>query len=287
MLHSTENSTIKHTKESLKKVQQIGLEILLEVDRICRKYGIAYELDGGTLLGAVRHKGFIPWDDDVDIRFLRDEYDKFCKVCKTELDKERFFLQNYHTDPEYRWGYAKILRKGTVAKRYHQEMIHSKNGVMIDIMPCENMPERGISKGIYNLRCFLARKCSYSPIGAKYENNIIKRCIYKLMSKIPKKVFVKEFERLAYKYNDKQTKLVRSPGWGWKQESIGNLREWMEDRIEMEFEGHMLPVPRDYDGFLRFLYGENYMTPPPLEKQVPELALTYLDLGNGLVLKGE
>ena len=88
----------------LRQLQKIELEMLVELDRICRKYQIAYSLDGGTLLGAVRHKGFIPWDDDADVIMLRKEYMKFRKACIKELDRTRFFLQDYQSDPQYRWG---------------------------------------------------------------------------------------------------------------------------------------------------------------------------------------
>ena len=82
------------SNEELKKLQRIELEMLIELDRICRKHQVSYSLDGGTLLGAVRHKGFIPWDDDIDVIMLRPEYEKFRSACERELDQTRFFLQD-------------------------------------------------------------------------------------------------------------------------------------------------------------------------------------------------
>lgn len=84
---------IELTKDILRQVQMIQLEMLEEVDRICKKCSIHYNIIAGTLLGAVRHKGYIPWDDDADIALLRPEYEKFRQVCKTELDTGRFYFR--------------------------------------------------------------------------------------------------------------------------------------------------------------------------------------------------
>ncbi len=268
------------TPEELKRIQKISLEMLIEIDRICRKHNILYELDGGTLLGAVRHKGFIPWDDDIDVRMLRNDYDKFCRVCKKELDRSRFFLQNYNTDHGYRWGYGKIIRKGTKYVKPGQERIRMKRGVAIDIFNCDNMPESGISKAIYNLECFIIRKIGYSAIGAECEENPIIRFTYMMLSLIPTSFIRMGYNHLAYKYNDQKTRLVRTPGWHYKQESEGYLRRWFDDVCELEFEGHKFFAPKDYDGYLRMLYGDDYMTPPPPDKRVQSNMAIYIDLGD-------
>ena len=88
---------------SLRQLQLLELELLLEVDRICRKCGIHYTIIAGTMLGAVRHRGFIPWDDDVDAALLRPEYERFREECRTELDADRFYFQDHTATPGYRW----------------------------------------------------------------------------------------------------------------------------------------------------------------------------------------
>ena len=104
---------IELSGHNLRRLQLNLLEMLIEIDRICRKYQIQYSLDGGTLLGAVRHGGFIPWDDDIDVIMRRSEYRKFYRACQKDLDSSRFFLQEYRTDRHYRWGYEKLRRRDT------------------------------------------------------------------------------------------------------------------------------------------------------------------------------
>lgn len=100
------------SKEELRRMQLLELDMISELDRVCRKHDISYVIYGGTLLGAVRHKGFIPWDDDADIAMLREDYKKFQKYAK-ELDPAICYFQDHDTEPEYIWGYAKVRRTGT------------------------------------------------------------------------------------------------------------------------------------------------------------------------------
>lgn len=262
----------------LKKIQKVELEMLKEVDRICRKYDITYELDGGTLLGAVRYGGFIPWDDDIDIRMLRVDYDRFCEVCQDELG-ETYFWQTYHTDPGYRWGYGRVLKNNTRFCRSDHEMIKSKNGIFLDIFPCDNMPEKGIAKQLFNLRSFIARKIGYSIVGAKYEKNFLKRVGYKFLTLFPMKVVTREFDNLAKMYANKDTKYVRTTGWHWKQESQGYLRSWLTDYEEIQFEDMTTFAPKDTDGFLKYMYGDDYMIPPPEDKRKPQHPATLIEFG--------
>ena len=113
---------IKITEEQRERIRKIQLEMIREVHRICEKNHIKYVLGYGTMLGAVRHKGFIPWDDDADILMLRKDYRRFCEACKKELP-EKYFLQDECSDEYYLWGYSKLRNMNTTYVRCGQEHI--------------------------------------------------------------------------------------------------------------------------------------------------------------------
>lgn len=254
---------IKLEGEILRKLQITELEMLIEVDRICRKHDIKYSLDGGTLLGAIRHGGFIPWDDDADVVMLRAEYDKFYEVCQKELDKESFFLQEYRTDSKYRWGYSKMRRNGTVFVREGQEHVKCNQSVFIDIFIYDNVPDFIIFRQLHLFICYCIRKTLYSEVGRKNSSNLILRLWYGIIYKIPRDKLFRLIEKIAYRMNRKRHKLVRHMTYPYRKECrYGLPRECFDDYIEKEFEGHMFKVFKNYNLYLTRLYGD-YMVLPP------------------------
>jgi len=121
----------------LKRLQNIEYEILQEIVRICEKNNLSYFLIGGTLLGAVRHKGFIPWDDDLDIAIPRKDYEKFLKICQTQLNSD-YFLHCNKTDPDYWLPFAKVRKKNTLFDEKSITSIETHKGIYNDVFPLDN-----------------------------------------------------------------------------------------------------------------------------------------------------
>lgn len=268
----------RYTRENLRRLQLTELGMLKELDRICRKNKIAYIIDAGTLLGAVRNGGFIPWDDDIDVRMLRKDYDRFCRVCKKELNR-KYFLQTYQTDPGYRWGYARILKEGTVYRRKGQHRMTARNGVFIDIFPNDSLPDGYPGNRICTCISWLCRKLLYSEVGVWNKKKFSSWLGFCFLNLFPKEWGHKGMEYLVRRYGDVKTARVRCFGWGSEEETKGFLRRWNEETRDIEFEGLTVRAPKDIQGFLTFSFGEEYMTLPPKEKRKPGHPADYIDFG--------
>lgn len=257
-----------YTQENLRRLQLVELEMLKELDRICRENNINYIIDAGTLLGAVRHGGFIPWDDDIDVRMLREDYDKFCDVCEKKLD-EKYFLQTHKTDPGYRWGYARILKNGTVFVRKDHEELKSKSGIFIDIFPNDNLPEEYLGNKICTAISWLGRKMLYSELGKKHAKGFWNKIGFAFLDIFPKSWAHQGREYLIKKYGECKTSKVRCFGWGSEEETIGFQKEWLADTCDIKFEDIIVKAPIKTHEFLVHSFGEDYMTPPPENKRKP------------------
>lgn len=270
---------ISLSPQELRRMQLIQLDMLIELDRICTKHNIKYIIDGGTLLGAVRHKGFIPWDDDIDVSMLRREYERFCEICNQELDHSKYFFQNHYTDPPYRWGYSKILRKGTEFERLGQEHIKMRKGVFIDVFPMDGVPKNRILWYLHNALCFCLRKIMWSEVGKLRVENAAMRMWYKLLNLIPIKIPFDIIESLSKVIRAEESQYVNCWTTIYCNQFQKQLkREYYTRLKKIEFEGYSFLAPEDTDGWLRAVYGADYMQLPPLAKRKGKATASYVDL---------
>lgn len=276
------------SNEDLRRLQLLELDLLKEFDRVCRKHGIVYAISSGTMLGAVRHKGFIPWDDDADISMLREEYEKFVSVAD-ELDPEICYFQDHSTDPEYRWGYAKLRRTGTQYVRIGQEHLKCRTGIFVDVFPLDDVPNSKIGRIVQRERCFVTRKLMYSEVGRLSDSeSSFMRWFYSVLAKVPVEYAFSRLEKYSRRSKNDTPNVVRTlmfDALGKKAKKLpenmrfGRPKRWFLDVAEYEFEGCMLFGPKEYDEYLKFKYGD-YMKIPPEDKRQQNSPVSYIDFGS-------
>lgn len=257
---------IQVESKTLRQLQEIQLELLKEVDRICRRCGIEYNIIAGTLLGAVRHGGYIPWDDDADVALLRSEYEKFRIACETELDREKYYFQDHRNTPGYRWGYGKLRRRDTVFLREHQEHMPYDQGVFIDVFPLDGVPDQYGLRCLNNFQCFCIRKILWSEVGRIADKSPIMRQWYCLLSKIPVRWVFSYYHRLIKAGNKKKTMWVRILLFPTPNREYGYSRQWYEESMDILFENHSFKGIKHYQEYLNFKFGD-YMTLPPMHQR--------------------
>ena len=263
----------KYKAEDLSKLRKIQIEILTEIIRICDKHSIKWFTDGGTTIGAVRHKGFIPWDDDVDIAMLREDYERFLEVAPHEI-KNGYTVAHFSMDSNVPFYFAKVRKNDTLFLEEPIKNLKINHGVYVDIFPYDVVPlDKKLAK-IHKYRILhYHRQFSYRMIssGDKGENNKLKyltKTIYKKFIRIfllgfKKEYFYKKLDSEFKKYNKLSSSMV-SPCIGG--DFTVNKNE-IFPTIKMKFENIEVEVPRNYDSILRQSFGD-YMSLPPENKRL-------------------
>lgn len=257
-----------------KRLKEVQLEILREIKRICNENGIQFFLDSGTLLGAVRHKGMIPWDDDIDIGMLRKDYEKFIKIACEKLS-DNFSFQSWDCDKNFGLPYVKIRKKNTHFIERASADTGQNDGIFVDVFPYDNYPTSRMKcfyqkNMLYIISKVLLTKCGYAVWSTENgHKRKIKRFVYSLIElgthNLSKSVLCAEYKKVATLCKDKGKFYFPQAGDGkygrWKVPV-----ECLEGFVELEFENQFYPCPQNYDLYLRYFYGD-YMKLPPIEER--------------------
>lgn len=252
------------TSEEAKKIE---LEILLFVDEVCRNNGLRYCLAYGTLIGAIRHKGFIPWDDDIDINMPRKDYNWLIENFNTLCAESKYRLISPFSKKS-KHSFVKIIDTQTVKIEPGLDYEGNYLGIDIDIFPLDGEPETDAEFEKWYGRLMNVYKwygyCLLDPKGS-----LKRRVGVRLIRFVTggRENLLKKAAKLHSKYPYENAKYVGAVECLFNSKGNRFRKEWFEKSILTEFEGHMLPVPAEYDKILTSVYGD-YMKLPPVEKQV-------------------
>ena len=252
------------------EVRNLELEILKYIDQICKEHHIQYFLDYGTLLGAIRHKGFIPWDDDVDICMKRSDYERFVEIMSS-ADNTRYRVLTTDTDPHYFYEFAKVVDTHTCLEET-QTIPNPNMGVWVDVFPKDNLPKgHWLLKKTINFLVVLRIFSVFQPFPKHH--SILFYPLWLIARLIGPRPFLKAITFLSTKWDDDSPYVgdlidIVSKRYCWK-------KEMFDEAVYVEFEGGKYPAPKFWDDYLKGLYN-NYMQLPPEDKRKTHEFIAYL-----------
>lgn len=257
------------TIDTLKRLQTTQVEILDEIVRICRKHNLQYFLIYGTLIGAIRHKGFIPWDDDLDIGMPRDDYDKFMNIAKEELDK-KYYLQNTSTESQYWLPFGKVRKNGTifdepsVAKM--SDEIHK--GIFVDIFPFDYVKKNhGFLVHVQFILSKAINETMYHKAGVFTNRKKLKYGKLVAFLALFSRPTLCKLQRMVASFQGKKNACFFA--------DFNSSRHYLAaiypiayflPSCEGEFEGKNYMIPSDYDSYLKMVYGDYMKLPKESER---------------------
>ncbi len=271
---------------NLRMLQLAELDLLIELDRICKKYSIKYFLSGGTLLGAVRHKGFIPWDDDIDVIMMREDYELFLKVCNAEINKE-YKLYNWDNDNSP-LPFSKLKINGTELLEESSLNSNVSKGVYIDIFPFDKVSNNKVKRWFQKIKILSMKKILLVRCNCKVliHKNKFEKLIGKILYFILKIIYLpfstnkikRMFSKEMIKYNH-LTNCKYCIEWGGAYSYKKELKKisYFKEIIYTEFEGVKFPISKQYDLILNEMYGDYMKLPPISERRQHNIRF---DLGN-------
>lgn len=268
---------------SVEMAKNAQMDLLIELDRICKKWDIPYFLIGGTLIGAIRHGGFIPWDDDIDVGMLWEHYARFREACETELDPE-YMLHNWDMDPASPHPFCKLKIRGTHYPEGLAANSKMNDSIYIDIFPYDNAPDsRFLQKlqaaQVYILRKILLLRCNFNLSG----DSRLRKLLYGTLKFVSRIRSVEGWKRtltkVQHRYNRGKTTVATNMCGAYSYQRESKSRAILETVTDHKFENGAFSIPADYDTFLRSCYGD-YMQLPPEDQRVGKHEIVGIDFGD-------
>ena len=253
-----------HIDRQRKELWAIELDMLYELDRVCKKLGISYFLEAGTLLGAARDGRFIPWDDDIDVSMLREDYDRFLKEAPKEFEYP-YFLQTGYTEENYFHGHSQLRRSDTSAFLPNElGRVSFNQGVFLDIFVLDELFPEKVEQQYRDFWRFWNRKQRWS--NCEYHPNPVRRAVRQFRSRLYRLRYPKSADIYrkveAFFCSSRKSRYVDSlMFFNSADETHPFLREWLEKTVDIPFEDGLFPAPKGYREYLAMYYGEDWETP--------------------------
>ena len=276
-----EKNTTK-TSENKEALFETLLVILDEIDRVCKKNNIRYFAFAGTLLGAVRHGGFIPWDDDIDLAMLRKDYERFILCCEKDLSPG-FSLQTTLNEDDFYKYQIRIRKDDTTCLTRDEALfaragkkIHRNCGIFVSVFPLDTVPESKFIVRIQNLTAYIRNKLLRIFI-YRDEKDLKTKIVKLYCSIVGYKNIYKRFVKSFAKYSQKTGSMIRYPVLYSFAPITSYFTEDFSDAIFLSFENRKIPCPIGYKRCLERPYGKEYMIPPPAEERGKHIHSQFID----------
>lgn len=258
---------------TLKEIQTRQLELAIEIDKMCQRNNITYYLISGSCLGAVRHGGFIPWDDDIDIALMRKDYDRFIDLFDKEFDPSKYILTNDEREAQFTPSLSRIIFKGTELDEPQFSHLNFNKGMFLDVFPLDNVPNDMEKRMQQERELRHINKLIHYKIWAKstgrfsWIKNLTKTIRTIALLPISLKSLKQQRYGIITRYKNTNTECVSSMASKYGYSKHIMPRNVYGNPSRMDFDGYKLPFPEQAHEHLRRLFGENYMVIPPEAKR--------------------
>jgi len=256
------------------ELHQVLLAAMKDIDKICREHGLKYYLHAGTLLGAFNHGGFIPWDDDVDISLMREDYEKLCRIIQID-HSDKYFLHNYHTDPGYGNNRSVLRVLGTRVVHHHEDGTNQHPEVAVDLIPLDAAPDSRLMRKLQAGAIWVLDAAVQIKQGSIIPHHPVMKCIG-LLSKLDRQKLGRLIDRISMMFNHKDTEYVGLLTYTGKNPYTGTSgyendllpRAWYRNPIMVDYEDTKLMTISEPEQDLVHRYGPKWHEPYPEEKRV-------------------